>query len=78
MYLRQGKLVAVRRKARSSPTIEFFWLCGDCARHLNLEVGFDGEVGSVSCPPLLSCSSDIPLTPDTKSKVRGGPAAKCS
>lgn len=44
MYFGEGKLVVVRRPAASlaEATVEFFWLCGDCAAHLNLEVPPDG------------------------------------
>ena len=44
MYFGEGKLVAVRRPAASleQATVEFFWLCADCAMHLNLEVPPDG------------------------------------
>ena len=44
MYFGEGKLVAVRRPAASpaQATVEFFWLCADCAMHLNLAVPVEG------------------------------------
>lgn len=49
LYFGEGKLIALPRQ-RSSPSgsrVEFFWLCGDCARHLSLEVTVDGHMNVV-------------------------------
>lgn len=46
LYFGQGQVVAVRRQAKSSSGshIEFFWLCADCAKEMNLEVTLDGNM----------------------------------
>jgi len=53
LYFGEGKLVAVRRTATSldQATVEFFWLCGECATHLNLEVPPDGMPNVVARQP---------------------------
>jgi hypothetical protein len=50
LFFGQGKLVALRRPVQSSygSNVEFFWLCGDCARHMDMEVTVDGEMNLVS------------------------------
>jgi hypothetical protein len=44
LYFGQGQLITVRRHAQScnESTVEFFWLCGNCAREMNLEITLDG------------------------------------
>jgi len=44
LYFGEGKLVVVRRQQASpdQAKVEFFWLCGDCATHLNLEIPSNG------------------------------------
>ena len=44
LYFGEGKLVAVRRQAArlEESRVEFFWLCGECATRLNLEIPSDG------------------------------------
>ena len=57
LYFGEGHLIAVRR-ATASPegaTVEFFWLCGECASYLDLEVPRDGGPHVVPrhcCPDL--------------------------
>jgi hypothetical protein len=49
LYFGEGKLVTLRRPVQSpsGSHVEFFWLCGDCARHMDLEVTSDGEMNVV-------------------------------
>ncbi len=42
LYLREGRLVAVRRGEGRRARVEFFWLCGACASHLRLETATNG------------------------------------
>jgi hypothetical protein len=44
LYFGEGKLVVVRRPQASphETKVEFFWLCGECATHLNLEIPSNG------------------------------------
>ena len=46
LFFGQGKLLAMRPPAnsRSGSHVEFFWLCGDCARHMDLHVSANGEL----------------------------------
>jgi hypothetical protein len=50
LYLRNGRLVAVERvdESNATSTVEFFWLCGDCARCLTLKATSSG-VDVVPC-----------------------------
>lgn len=49
LYFGQGQLVAVPRQGKSltESNVEFFWLCGDCAGHLNLKVALNGTMNLV-------------------------------
>jgi len=53
LYFGQGQLVAVPRQGRSltGSRVEFFWLCGNCASHLNLEVALNGAPNLVPRRP---------------------------
>jgi hypothetical protein len=46
LYFGQGQVVAVphRGKPLTESTVEFFWLCGECSSHLNLEVELNGAM----------------------------------
>ncbi|HLJ30151.1 MAG TPA: hypothetical protein VKY85_25820 [Candidatus Angelobacter sp.] len=50
LYFGEGELVAVPRRERllTDSRVEFFWLCGNCASHLHLEVAVDGAMNLVS------------------------------
>ncbi len=39
LYLREGRLIAVRRGEGRHGRVEFFWLCGACTSRLTLETG---------------------------------------
>lgn len=47
LYLREGRLVAVRHNQHGSSKLEFFWLCGDCASHLKFAPPLDGTINVV-------------------------------
>lgn len=42
LYMREGRVVAVRRGEGRRARVEFFWLCGACASHLRLETAANG------------------------------------
>ena len=42
LYLRQGKLVAVRGGHLSA--VEFFWLCDSCTSNFTIDVSPDGNI----------------------------------
>lgn len=44
IYLRNGKLWALERFSESieKQKVEFFWLCGECARHMTIEATSSG------------------------------------
>ncbi len=46
LYFGEGKLLALRRQTTSAAGshVEFFWLCGDCAKHMDLETTLDGDM----------------------------------
>jgi hypothetical protein len=52
LYFGQGQLVAVPRRAKFSnqSKVEFFWLCGDCANFLEIQVTPDGGTDVVERP----------------------------
>ena len=51
LYLRDGRLVAIRRAGTtSSGSVEFFWLCGTCATHLKIEIAVNGSMNVVPRP----------------------------
>ncbi len=51
LYLREGKLVAVRRAGEGHGSrVEFFWLCGMCASHLRFETADNGDTNVVAIP----------------------------
>jgi hypothetical protein len=43
-YLGEGKIYAVEHDDRS---VEWFWLCGQCAPHFEISQGVDGHVSVV-------------------------------
>lgn len=55
LYFGEGKLLAIRRhtSSTSGSHVQFFWLCGDCARHMDLEVTLNGDLHLVSQEPKL-------------------------
>lgn len=55
LYFGEGKLLTIRRQTGSTSgwQVEFFWLCGDCARHMDLEVTLNGDLHLVSQEPKL-------------------------
>lgn len=59
LYFGEGQLVAVRRQAKSplGSHVEFFWLCGDCAKQMNLEVTLDGDMHLVAQRPSPALSA---------------------
>jgi len=68
LYFGEGQLITVRRHAHSSTesTVEFFWLCGECASRMNLEVESDGEMSLVprthaahACSPMKEVGYDV-------------------
>jgi len=52
LYFGEGQLITVRHHAHSATesTVEFFWLCGECATRMNLEVEPDGEMSLIPRP----------------------------
>ena len=68
LYFGEGQLITVRRHTHSSTesTVEFFWLCGECASRMNLEVESDGEMSLVprthatpACSPMKEVGYDV-------------------
>jgi hypothetical protein len=55
LYFGEGKLLAIRRQAisPSGSHVEFFWLCGDCAKHMDLEVTLNGDMNLIQQEPQL-------------------------
>jgi len=49
LYFGEGQLITVRHRASlaGEPTVEFFWLCGECATEMRLEVELDGAMNLV-------------------------------
>jgi hypothetical protein len=49
LYLREGRLIALRRRAKPSTAerVEFFWLCGECANHMTVEMKRKGEMNLI-------------------------------
>lgn len=58
LFFGQGKLMAMRHpvSSMSESHVEFFWLCGDCARHMDLQVTLDGEMILVRESPKLEAA----------------------
>ena len=46
LYFGEGQLVAVPRQAKFSQQsrVEFFWLCGECANFLEIQVKPNGAI----------------------------------
>jgi len=53
LYFGEGQLVAVRRHVEpmTKSKVEFFWLCGECASYLSLEVELNGATNLVPRHP---------------------------
>lgn len=49
LYFGEGQVIAVPRQGKSltQSKVEFFWLCGKCASHLNLKVALNGIIDLV-------------------------------
>jgi hypothetical protein len=49
LYFRHGKLIALRHRGETAPAarVEFFWLCGECANHITLEVKLHGGMNLI-------------------------------
>jgi hypothetical protein len=45
LYFGEGKLLSVRRRVSSfsGSNVEFFWLCSECSRHIDVETTLTGE-----------------------------------
>ncbi len=57
LYFRDGKLFQVRRGAAADQErLEFFWLCGECATHLKMEITLKGEMNLVPRPRIGATS----------------------
>jgi hypothetical protein len=58
LHFGEGKLVAVRRPAKSASQshVELFWLCGDCVKHVDLEVTLKGEINLIPQATKMACS----------------------
>lgn len=54
LYFAQGQVIAVQRNAcaTSKATVEFFWLCGNCAPHMNLEIMANGAMNLIPRAPI--------------------------
>jgi hypothetical protein len=57
LYLRQGKLFAVR--AGHLASVEFFWLCDSCTTNFTIDVAPDGNVRLVP----IRASSNRAISP---------------
>ena len=53
LYFGQGQLIAMPRheKSMTDSKVEFFWLCGECAKYLHLEVQLNGAMDLVPRHP---------------------------
>jgi hypothetical protein len=51
VYLREGRLAVVHHNHASSPHLEFFWLCGECASRLRFQPMIDGGMRVVPVAP---------------------------
>jgi hypothetical protein len=49
LYLREGRLIALRWRAKpaTAERVEFFWLCGECANHMTVEMKRKGEMNLI-------------------------------
>jgi len=60
LYLREGKLIALRHRAESFGTarVEVFWLCGKCDNRMTLKVTLNGEINLIPKTAAGSNSAD--------------------
>jgi hypothetical protein len=51
LYFRNGKLFAIPRStALKQERVEFFWLCGECTAHWQMEITLNGAMNLVPRP----------------------------
>jgi len=72
LYFGEGQLIAVPRQAQMPmrSTVEFFWLCGNCAAQMNLKVASNGVMNLLPIP--LQARSRPNGLPDGLKVAMGG------